>query len=388
MENEKIRVAITHGDTNGIGYEVIFKAFEDPMMLELCTPIIYGSPRAAAYHRKALEMELNVNIINTAEEAEEGKLNLLTTFEEEVKIELGKPSPEAGTAALTALERAMADFKENQYDVLVTAPINKNNIQGDTFRFCGHTEYIEEKVGDGAKSLMILMSGNLRVALVTTHLAVKDIAAAITTEKIVEKATILHDSLKRDFRITNPRIAVLSLNPHVGDNGLLGTEEQEMIIPAINILEENNIQAFGPYAADGFFGSGTYTKFDAVLAMYHDQGLAPFKALASESGVNYTAGLPIVRTSPDHGTAYDIAGKNKADHNSLRHAIYTAIDVYRNRSNYDEATANPLKKLYHERREDGDKARFAQKPRDFKRDNKQEQTTPTEQQDNAPQAEE
>ncbi|MCH5311396.1 MAG: 4-hydroxythreonine-4-phosphate dehydrogenase PdxA [Prevotella sp.] len=388
MENEKIRVAITHGDTNGIGYEVIFKAFEDPMMLELCTPIIYGSPRAAAYHRKALEMELNVNIINTAEEAEEGKLNLLTTFEEEVKIELGKPSPEAGTAALTALERAMADFKENQYDVLVTAPINKNNIQSDAFRFCGHTEYIEEKVGDGAKSLMILMSGNLRVALVTTHLAVKDIAAAITTEKIVEKATILHDSLKRDFRITNPRIAVLSLNPHVGDNGLLGTEEQEMIIPAINILEENNIQAFGPYAADGFFGSGTYTKFDAVLAMYHDQGLAPFKALASESGVNYTAGLPIVRTSPDHGTAYDIAGKNKADHNSLRHAIYTAIDVYRNRSNYDEATANPLKKLYHERREDGDKARFAQKPRDFKRDNKQEQTTPTEQQDNAPQAEE
>ena len=388
MENEKIRVAITHGDTNGIGYEVIFKAFEDPMMLELCTPIIYGSPRAAAYHRKALEMELNVNIINTAEEAEEGKLNLLTTFEEEVKIELGKPSPEAGTAALTALERAMADFKENQYDVLVTAPINKNNIQSDTFRFCGHTEYIEEKVGDGAKSLMILMSGNLRVALVTTHLAVKDIAAAITTEKIVEKATILHNSLKRDFRITNPRIAVLSLNPHVGDNGLLGTEEQEMIIPAINILEENNIQAFGPYAADGFFGSGAYTKFDAVLAMYHDQGLAPFKALASESGVNYTAGLPIVRTSPDHGTAYDIAGKNMADHNSLRHAIYTAIDVYRNRSNYDVATANPLKKLYHERREDGDKARFAQKPRDFKRDNKQEQTTPTEQQDNAPQAEE
>ena len=388
MENEKIRVAITHGDTNGIGYEVIFKAFEDPMMLELCTPIIYGSPRAAAYHRKALEMELNVNIINTAEEAEEGKLNLLTTFEEEVKIELGKPSPEAGTAALTALERAMADFKENQYDVLVTAPINKNNIQSDSFRFCGHTEYIEEKVGDGAKSLMILMSGNLRVALVTTHLAVKDIAAAITTEKIVEKATILHNSLKRDFRITNPRIAVLSLNPHVGDNGLLGTEEQEMIIPAINILEENNIQAFGPYAADGFFGSGAYSKFDAVLAMYHDQGLAPFKALASESGVNYTAGLPIVRTSPDHGTAYDIAGKNMADHNSLRHAIYTAIDVYRNRSNYDEATANPLKKLYHERREDGDKARFAQKPRDFKRDNKQEQTTPTEQQDNAPQAEE
>ena len=387
MENEKIRVAITHGDTNGIGYEVIFKAFEDPMMLELCTPIIYGSPRAAAYHRKALDMEISTNIINTAEEAEEGKLNLLTTFEEEVKIELGCLSPEAGAAALTALERAMADFKEKQYDVLVTAPINKNNIQSDNFHFCGHTEYIEQKMGEGAKSLMMLMSGNLRVALVTTHLAVKDIAAAITTEKIVEKATILHESLKRDFRITNPRIAVLSLNPHVGDNGLLGTEEQEIIIPAINILEEKNIQAFGPYAADGFFGKGTYTKFDAVLAMYHDQGLAPFKALAAESGVNYTAGLPIVRTSPDHGTAYDIAGKNKADHNSLRQAIYTAIDVYRNRCIYDEATANPLKKLYHERREDGDKARFAQK-RDNRRDNKHQQETPTEQQNNEPQAEE
>ena len=371
MEDKKIRVAITHGDTNGIGYEVIFKAFEDPMMLDLCTPIIYGSPKAAAYHRKAVNSDVTVNIINNAEEAEDGKLNLLTTIESEVKIELGKPSAEAGAAALTALERAMADFENGCYDVLVTAPINKNNIQSDTFHFCGHTEYIEDRVGNGAKSLMILMNGNLRVALVTTHIAMKDLAAAITTEKIVEKARILHESLKRDFRITNPRIAVLSLNPHSGDNGLLGNEEQEVIMPALEILEKDNIQAFGPYAADGFFGSGAYTKFDAVLAMYHDQGLAPFKAIAVEEGVNYTAGLPIVRTSPDHGTAYDIAGKNIADGTSMRHAIYTAIDVLRNRQNYDEAHEAPLKKLYHERREEGEKVRFAVTKRNdgAKRDN-------------------
>lgn len=372
MEDKKIRVAITHGDTNGIGYEVIFKAFEDPMMLELCTPIIYGSPRAAAYHRKALNSEVAINIINDAREAVDGKLNLLTTFEDEVKIEFGQPSPEAGKAALIALDRAMADYEEGLYDVLVTAPINKNNIQCDAFKFCGHTEYIEDKAGKGAKALMVLMNGSLRVALVTTHLAVKDIAAAITTDKIVEKARILHESLKRDFRISNPRIAVLALNPHSGDNGLLGKEEQEVIKPALDILEQEKIQAFGPYAADGFFGSGMYTKFDAILAMYHDQGLAPFKTIAVEEGVNYTAGLPIVRTSPDHGTAYDIAGRNQADGNSMRHAIYAAIDVFRNRENYDEAHENPLKKLYHERREEGEKVRFAvSKPRDgMRRDNR------------------
>lgn len=377
MENRKIRVAITHGDTNGIGYEVILKAFENQTMFDLCTPIIYGSPKAVAYHRKAFGMDVNINIINDAREAQDGKLNLLTTFEDEVKIEFGKLSEEAGAAALTALDRAMVDFDEGLYDVLVTAPINKKNIQSDSFHFCGHTEYIEEKVGNGDKSLMILMNGNLRVALVTTHLPIKDIAQAITTEKIVEKATILHTSLKRDFRITNPRIAVLALNPHAGDNGLLGTEEQEIILPALNELENNNIQAFGPYAADGFFGTEAYRKFDAVLAMYHDQGLAPFKTIAVEEGVNYTAGLPIVRTSPDHGTAYDIAGKNLADCNSMRQAIYTAIDIFRNRQNYDEATANPLKKLYHEKREDGDKARFAapkQKQRNEERKQRSEES--------------
>lgn len=361
MEEKKIRVAITHGDTNGIGYEVILKTFADPAIFELCTPIVYGSPKVAAYHRKALDLPTNFSIIEKAEDAQNGRLNLLTTFEEEVKVELGQPSKEAGEAALKALDRAMTDYRAGLYDVLVTAPINKNNIQSDMFHFCGHTEYIEQSVGDGHKALMILMNDNLRVALVTTHLPVKDIAQAITKEKIVEKATIFHQALKRDLRISSPRIAVLSLNPHAGDGGVIGTEEQETIIPAIKELEEGGVYAFGPYAADGFFGSGMYNRFDGVLAMYHDQGLAPFKTLALENGVNFTAGLPIIRTSPDHGTAYDIAGKGVADEQSFRQAIYAAIDIWRNRQNYDEPLANPLPKLYHEKREDGEKARFTVK---------------------------
>jgi len=357
----KIRVAITHGDTNGIGYEVILKAFANPAILELCTPIIYGSPKVAAYHRKALDVPTNFSIIEQAEDAQEGRLNLLATFEEEVKVEMGQPSKEAGTAALKALDRAMTDYRQGLYDVLVTAPINKNTIQSDMFKFCGHTEYIEQCLGEGKKALMILMNDTLRVALVTTHLPIKDVAAAITKEKVVEKATIFHQTLKRDLRISNPRIAVLALNPHAGDGGVLGTEEQEVIVPAIAELEAKGIQAFGPYAADGFFGSGAYQRFDGVLAMYHDQGLAPFKTVAHENGVNFTAGLPIVRTSPDHGTAYDIAGKGVADEQSFRQAIYMAIDIWRNRQQYDEPLENPLPKLYHEKREDGEKARFTVK---------------------------
>ncbi len=369
MENKKIRVAITQGDTNGIGYEVILKAFADPMMLELCTPIIYGSPKVATYHRKALDLQTNFSIIEKAEDMQDGRLNMLAVFEDEVKVELGTPSKEAGAAALKALDRAMADYRQGLYDVLVTAPINKNTIQSDSFHFCGHTEYIEQCVGEGHKALMILMNNTLRVALVTTHLPIKDVAQAITKEAIVEKATIFHQALKRDLRISSPRIAILSLNPHSGDGGVLGTEEQDIIIPAIAELEENNIQTFGPYAADGFFGSGMYSRYDGVLAMYHDQGLAPFKTLALESGVNFTAGLPIVRTSPDHGTAYDIAGKGMADEQSFRQAIYTAIDIYRNRQNYDVPFANPLPKLYHEKREDGEKARFTVKKEQPKQNN-------------------
>lgn len=358
MEDKKIRVAITHGDTNGIGYEIIYKVFSDPSMLELCTPIIYGSPRVATYHRNVLGIQANFSIINNAEDAQDGRLNLLTTFDEEVKVEMGTASKEAGTAALKALDRAMDDYGKGLYDVLVTAPINKNNIQSDSFHFPGHTEYIESRVGEGNKALMIMAGSNMKVALVTTHLPVKDIASAITKELIIEKATILDRSLKRDFRISCPRIAVLALNPHAGDGGVLGTEEQEMIVPAITELSAAGVNAYGPYAADGFFGHDMHRNFDAILAMYHDQGLTPFKAIDDGSGVNYTAGLPIIRTSPDHGTAYDIAGKGVADEKSLRNAIYMAIDIFRNRQSYDEPLADPLKKLYHEKHEDGDRQRF------------------------------
>ena len=354
-----IRVAITQGDTNGVGYEVILKTFADPAMFELCTPIIYGSPKIAAYHRKALNLETNFSIINSAEEARNGRLNILACFDEEVKVELGQPSEEAGQAAFKALDRAMTDYRAGLFDVLVTAPINKATIQSPGFHFPGHTEYIETSVGDGNKALMILMNESLRVALVTTHLPIKEVSKAITKEAIIEKATIFHKTLRRDFRISTPRIAVLSLNPHAGDNGLLGSEEQEVIKPAIDELEKAGIQAFGPYPADGFFGSNAYDHFDGVLAMYHDQGLAPFKTIALESGVNFTAGLPIIRTSPDHGTAYDIAGQGKADENSFRQAVYTAIDVFRNRKNYDEPLENPLPKLFHEKRDDSEKVRFA-----------------------------
>lgn len=359
MEEKMIRVAITQGDTNGVGYEVILKTFADPAMFELCTPIIYGSPKIAAYHRKALNLETNFSIINSAEEARNGRLNILACFDEEVKVELGQPSEEAGLAAFKALDRAMTDYRAGLFDVLVTAPINKATIQSPGFHFPGHTEYIETSVGDGNKALMILMNESLRVALVTTHLPIKEVSKAITKEAIIEKATIFHKTLRRDFRISNPRIAVLSLNPHAGDNGLLGSEEQEVIKPAIDELEKAGIQAFGPYPADGFFGSNAYDHFDGVLAMYHDQGLAPFKTIALESGVNFTAGLPIIRTSPDHGTAYDIAGQGKADENSFRQAVYTAIDVFRNRKNYDEPLENPLPKLFHEKRDDSEKVRFA-----------------------------
>ena len=371
MEERKIRVAITQGDTNGVGYEVILKVFSDPNILELCTPIIYGSPKIASYHRKALNLEVPYTIINHAEEARDGRVNLLACFDDEIKIEMGQPSQEAGAAALKALDRAMTDYRSELYDVLVTAPINKATIQSPGFHFPGHTEYIETSVGEGQKALMILMNETLRVALVTTHLPIKDIAKAITKEGIIEKATIFHKALKRDFRISSPRIAVLSLNPHAGDNGLLGSEEKDIILPAIEELADKGIQAFGPFAADGFFGSGAYDHFDGVLAMYHDQGLAPFKTIALESGVNYTAGLPIVRTSPDHGTAYDIAGKGVADENSMRQAIFTAIDVFRNRKFYDEPLQNPLPKLFHEKREDGDKARFA-RPKDMFRKEKED----------------
>lgn len=358
MERDRIRIGITCGDINGVGYEVILKAFADPVMLELCTPVVYGSPKVAAYHRKVMDLPTNFSIVNSAEEASCNRLNIVNCGEEEVKVEFSKPTSEAGKAALDALEKALQEYREGLIDVLVTAPINKHTIQSETFRFPGHTEYIEERVGEGQKALMILMKDELRVALVTTHIPVKDIAFSITKELIEEKLTIFNQSLKQDFNIGCPRIAVLALNPHAGDGGLIGTEEQEVIIPAIQEMVAAGIQCFGPYPADGFMGSGSYTHFDGVLAMYHDQGLAPFKALAMDDGVNYTAGLPIIRTSPAHGTAYDIAGRGIASEESFRQALYAAIDVFRNRELDKEVHANPLRKQYYEKRDDSDKLKL------------------------------
>ncbi|MBP6064901.1 4-hydroxythreonine-4-phosphate dehydrogenase PdxA [Bacteroides sp.] len=358
MENNKIKIGITQGDINGVGYEVILKTFSEPGMLELCTPIIYGSPKVAAYHRKSLDLPTNFSIVNSASEASDDRLSVVNCTDDEVKVEFAKADPEAGKAALGALEKAIEEYKAGLIDVIVTAPINKHTIQSEGFAFPGHTEYIEEKLGNGAKSLMILMKDDFRVALVTGHIPVSAIASTITKELIKEKITLFNRSLKFDFGIGAPRIAVLALNPHAGDEGLLGHEEQTIITPAIDEMVAQGVLCYGPYPADGFMGSGNYMHFDGVLAMYHDQGLAPFKALAMEQGVNYTAGLPVVRTSPAHGTAYDIVGKGVACEDSFRQAVYVAIDVFRNRLFEKAAHANPLRKQYYEKRDDSDKLKL------------------------------
>lgn len=357
MEERLIKVGITHGDINGVGYEVILKTFLDMRVADFCTPIIYGSSKIAAYHRKALELPpVNMNIISRAEDAGASRLNIINCVNDEVKVELSKPTAEAGEAAFMALEAAVADMKRGVVDVLLTAPINKHSIQNDNFHFPGHTEYLEQCFGNlEKKALMILLKDNLRVALVTGHVPLSQVASMISVDTVVEKLRIFNQSLKQDFAIVKPRIAVLSLNPHAGDAGLLGTEEERVIKPAMKEAEKKGVMSFGPYPADGFFGSRMYDKFDGVLAMYHDQGLAPFKALAMDDGVNYTAGLPIVRTSPAHGTAYDIAGKNMASEESFRQALYVALDIYRNRARYKEATANPLRKQYFEKGGDNEK---------------------------------
>ena len=358
MENSKVKVGITQGDINGIGYEVILKTFADPLMFELCTPVIYGSPKMAAYHRKALDLTTNFSIVNSASEAADNRLNIVNCTNDEAKVEFSKPSVEAGKAAFEALEKAMEEYKEGLIDVIVTAPINKHTIQSQDFAFPGHTEYIEQKLGNGQKALMILLKNDFRVALVTGHVPISQISKVLTKELIQEKLEIFNRSLKEDFDISAPRIAVLSLNPHAGDDGLLGTEEQQIIIPALREMSDKGILCYGPYPADGFMGSGNYTAFDGILAMYHDQGLAPFKALAMDEGVNFTAGLPVVRTSPAHGTAYDIAGKGLASEDSFRQAIYVAIDVFRNRQRNKQLRARPLRKQYYEKRDDSDKLKL------------------------------
>lgn len=327
----KLKIGITHGDINGIGYEVILKTLDDNRITDLCTPIVYGSPKVAAYHRKLTSTNLNLNLINKAEDAIETRCNIINCCGDEVKVDLGKSTPTAGQAAFVALERATQDLKEGKIDAIVTAPINKNNIQSAQFSFPGHTEYLEQLFGQEGDALMILANETLRIAVVTGHVPISKVSSLLTPEKISRKITQFNTSLKQDFGIFKPRIAVLGLNPHAGDGGVLGTEEQDIIQPAIEQARQNGIVCFGPIPADGFFGSDGYTHYDGILAMYHDQGLIPFKTLAMDNGVNFTAGLPVVRTSPDHGTAYDKAGKNQASANSMRQALYMAIDIVKQR---------------------------------------------------------
>lgn len=354
----RIRVGITQGDTNGVGYELILNTFANPDMFDLCTPVVYGSPKTATYHRKSINSQTNFNLVADASAASEGALNLVSCYDEEVKVDLGMSTPEAGEAARKALERAVLELKEGKVDVLVTCPINKATIKAEEFPFVGHTEYFESCLGDGAEALMIMTSQQMRVALVTTHLGIRNVADAITAEKVEQKARLFFQSLRRDFLLPAPRIAVLSLNPHNGDHGAIGREEEDILMPVVDKLAAEGLPIFGPYAADGFFGTGRYRHFDGILAMYHDQGLIPFKTLSMGNGVNFTAGLPYVRTSPDHGTAYEIAGRGEADVTSFREAIYAAIDIYRNRAADDVAHQNPLPKLYQDRREDDRPRRF------------------------------
>jgi 4-hydroxythreonine-4-phosphate dehydrogenase len=341
---DTIKVGISQGDINGISYEVIMKTLLDARILEMCIPIIYGSPKVAAYHRKALNINnLSLNHVRSPREAGPNRAHVLNCTDDDIRVELGKSTTMAGEASLMALERAVSDLKEGLIDVLVTGPVNKDNIQSEKFNFPGHTEYLAQRFNTSG-FIMLMVSETMKIGLVTTHLPLSKVAENITKEGILSKLRIISRSLQQDFAIPRPRIAVFGLNPHAGDNGLLGKEENEIILPAIIEAKKEGIIAMGPYPADGFFGSDSYMKFDAILAMYHDQGLIPFKLASFERGVNYTAGLPIVRTSPAHGTAYSLAGQNLASPDSFRQALYLAIDIYKNRKIHEEITKNPLKK--------------------------------------------
>lgn len=341
--NEPLKIGISIGDTNSIGLEVIIKTLLDEQIYKYCTPIVYGHTKVASYHRKALGInDFSFQVIANAEQAIRNKPNMINCWDEDVKIDLGTQNETGGKYALISLQKATNDLIAGKIDALVTAPINKHNIQSDDFRFAGHTEYIQEKAG-ATDSLMFLLSDDVKVGVVTGHIPVKEITQKISLEKIVSKLKLMNASLRNDFWIEKPRIAVLGLNPHAGDNGLMGTEETDIIIPAIEAANKEGVFAFGPYPADGFFGNKTYLKFDAVLAMYHDQGLVPFKTLAFNQGVNFTAGLNVVRTSPDHGTGFDIAGKNLASEASFREAIFTAIRVVKNRREQQGLQENTLR---------------------------------------------
>jgi 4-hydroxythreonine-4-phosphate dehydrogenase len=339
---ERVKVGITHGDMNGIGYEIIMKTFHDQRMLESITPVVYGSSKVASYHRKSLNIsEINFNLVKNADAAISKRMNIVNVTHDEVKIDLGKSTEIAGQLAFKALEAAVQDLLQNHIDVLVTAPINKKNMQSAQFSFPGHSEYLSEKAG-GKDHLMLMVCDKLRVGVITGHIPIKDVPGTLTTELILKKIELMNRSLIRDFGIRKPKIAILGLNPHAGDMGVIGMEDSEVIAPAIEQAWTRNMIVYGPYSADGFFGSNNFHKFDGILAMYHDQGMIPFKTLSFDKGVNFTAGLPFVRTSPAHGTAYDLAGKNEASHNSFREAVYLAVDIFNNRKAFDADNSRPL----------------------------------------------
>jgi 4-hydroxythreonine-4-phosphate dehydrogenase len=344
MEHKSIIVGISHGDINGIGYEVIIKALMDNLINELFVPVIYGSPKVAAYHRKALNINnFTFNNIRSVEEAHLKKANMISCLDDNVRVELGKSTPQGAEAALISLEKAVEDLKAGKIDALVTAPIDKHSMQSEKFQFPGHTEYLKEKFGVD-ETLMFMIGECMRIGIVTGHVPLSQVPALITVDSVTKKIRLMDYSLQYDFAVRKPRIAVLGLNPHAGDNGLLGKEEEEKITPAIKKAQQEGILAFGPFPADGFFGAGSFKSFDGILAMYHDQGLTPFKALSFDNGVNFTAGLPVIRTSPVHGTAFSIAGKGEASENSFRQAMYLACDIYKNRILFNEITRNPLRR--------------------------------------------
>lgn len=342
-EDDNIRLGISQGDVNGIGYEVLLKCFSDTRMFENCTPILYGSSKVASYHKKLINAtDFPFINIRTVEQAEASKFNILNIIQDEVKIDIGQPTEIGGRLAAMSLDYACHDLMNGKLDALVTNPINKKNIQSDKFNFPGHTEYLTNKFGV-EESLMIMTCHDLHIGIMTNHLSLSQVPKVLNRELILKKLQVMDSSLKRDFGIRMPKIAVLALNPHAGDRGLIGTEDDSIVAPAIREAFDNGILAFGPYPADGFFGNGTFREFDGVMALYHDQGLIPFKLMSFTEGVNFTAGLPYVRTSPSHGTAYEIAGKNIASAQSFRNAVFLAMDIIRNRREFDALSANTLR---------------------------------------------
>lgn len=358
MEGKPIKVGITQGDPNGIGYEIIFKAVAEEGITDLFTPVIFGIPEIAEKAKQKFSFQnIKLHVVKNASEIKDGKINLVDIDSNFSDITPGAISKESGETAVKALEEAVKALKSGKIDLLVTAPISKEACQSESFNFPGHTEFLTDRLGNGEEeALMILCNNNLRVALLTKHIPISQIPENITKEKIEDHVEKFSQSLKMDFGIIRPTIAVLSLNPHAGDGGVIGQEEETIIKPAIEELQQKGVLAFGPFPADGFFGHESYKKFDGIMAMYHDQGLAPFKTLATSGGVNFSAGLPYVRTSPDHGTALDIAWEGKADAKSMREAIYMAIDVWRRRKTFMEARTNPLKKFVHDKPEKNDKS--------------------------------